>query len=620
MSLSLRSIRRSLEKLTQPQQHAAPVRNGQTARSGARQPSPSGSLDTFATTRARSTIAAAAITGALPPQYAMSPRPAPSYDADKADRIVRGLYRGVLGREVDPSGHETYKPLVEQGQLAVVVNALVQSDEFRARAATVDAGQLSTDLYRGILGRDPDPEGHAATVDAINAGITAYRAFDMVASPESAERLSAPETSPVDPEVGNAKRTGRVRAEGSSFADDGGKFNGLGATMMWAAWAYKHDRAKLEQELETLSKNGFGYIRALGTVGDYEKNDYWEGREIDWRDPAYKETIAGLTDLAYDKYGLRVEWTLIGDGQLNIPKESDRYKLADTFLEMSQGREHKIMHFEVANEAWQNGFSGDDGAKQLRELTKYLNDRTDILVASSAPPGGTPEDVKAYYEGGVADVGTFHFDRDVSKTEGHWRPVRQPWEYRYDPTLPKLGSNNEPIGPGASVASENDPKRLLTSALVSYVSNVGSYVWHTRAGVRGDESFSTMAGLDAFRVMKKYVPDDLSSWSPKNGHWADAPFRPYARLASGELKPDTMWTDEKGSTGAVRVYSAVKGDEFFTVPFGLNGPLTLEPRRNVELDVIDPMTGEVLEHKFVAAGQKFELSGDEVFVLKGRYV
>ena len=89
--------------------------------------------------------------------------------------------------------------------------------------------------------------------------------------------------------------------------------------MFFGAWAYKNDRARLERNLATLSRNGFDYVRVLGVVGDVKPRDSWDGRESDWRDPDYRKTIAGLTDLANYTYGLRVEWTLIGDGQKNIP-------------------------------------------------------------------------------------------------------------------------------------------------------------------------------------------------------------------------------------------------------------------------------------------------------------
>lgn len=146
-------------------------------------------------------------------------------------------------------------------------------------------------------------------------------------------------------------------------------------------------------------------------------------------------------------------------------------------------------------------------------------------------------------------------------------------------------------------------------------------MFHTRAGVRHDAEFGDMPGLEAFKAMKQYTPPDLSSWSRKNAHWADSPFKVYAKDDRGNLVADRMWPDFGGAgEGVVRAYGAVKGNEFFVLPMGVKGAVTMEPRRTMEFDVINPMTGEVLETKRLGAGTKFELKGDELFVLKGRYV
>ncbi len=417
--------------------------------------------------------------------------------------------------------------------------------------------------------------------------------------------------------TGVTARHGKVRGQGRAFADDDGAFNALGATWMSALWMYRNDRPRCERWLDAMSKNGFHYFRALGVVGDVTAPDYWDGRELDWRAPGYAADLAGLTDLAFDRYGLRVQWTLIGDGQKNIPVEADRYALVDTFLAMSRGREHKLFAFEVANEAWQNGFAGDSGRTQLRALSRYMKDRTDVLVAASAPDGYEQETVEGLYGGGVADFATVHFDRDCTKTEGSWRPVRQPWEWRYYTGVPELASNNEPIGPGASVASENDPEKLVAGALVSWVSGVGAYVFHTSSGVRGDTDLMNEPGFTSFKALASVVPAGLAAWTQKNAHWADAPFKPYARESNGTLVPNAMWPDS-GGTGAVRVYGVVQGTDFVVFPFGIKDRLTLEPRVDVEFDVINPVTGQVLRHESLPAGQQFELTGGVQFILKGR--
>ena len=574
-----------------------------------------------------------------------------------ADQVYREeLKRPLLGENVDTAGVAAYgaRFLNEGWSLDQVRASVRQSPEWREQNPGVDPGpdakpgksrnavtdaqlaqatQSLKQLYAEELRRGIDPSGLAhstanlltngASLEQVRAGVRDSDEFKALSTPSTP---TPPPTGPVDPTTPGApvsKRTGRVRLDGNSFADDQGRFNALGTTYMSALWQYQNDRPRLERTLAELKANGVDYIRALGVVGDVNNPDYWDGRELDWRAPGYKEAVAGLTDLAYDKFGLRMEWTLIGDGQKNIPNERDRFGLVDTFLEVSKGREEKIMHFEVANEAWQNGFAGDAGAEQLKRLTKYMNDRTDVLVASSAPDGGEQADVEKIYGGGVADLATFHFDRDTSKTEGSWRPVRQPWEWQYvggQNGIPRVATNNEPIGPGASVASENDPLKLVSAAIVSNLSGLPGYVYHTRAGVRGDEEFANMAGLSAFKAMKSYVPADLSSWSRKNAHWSDSPFKVYAKDDRGRLEADRMWPDIAGATGAVRAYGAVNGNEFFVSPMGIKGGVTMEPRRNVQFDVINPLTGAVVDTKQVRAGEQFRLEGAEAFVLKGRYV
>ena len=418
-----------------------------------------------------------------------------------------------------------------------------------------------------------------------------------------------------------AARAGRVRlGPGGTLVDDGGAFNALGTTLMWAAWAFKFDLPKLERTLQVVADNGFHYIRALGTVGDYHREDYWDGREIDWHWPDYDDVIAGLTDLAYDRFGLRIEWTLIGDGQLNLPDAADRVALVDRFLAMSTGREHKIMHFEIANEAWQNGFWGDEGIEQLRALTAHMADRTEILVAASAPAGNECSDYQRVYSGSGADIATIHFDRTNDLVDGGWRPVRQPWELQYCDGVP-TGSNNEPIGPGSSVSTEEDPARLVAAAINTYMSGLPMYVFHTGAGVRGDTNLQDMAGLSAFRQLATLLPADLVGWSRRNAHWADSPFVVYAEDDRGRLIADNMWPDlDRPQAGVVRAYGAVSGAEFVVAPIGVLDHVTVEARAAMRFEVFEPISGARLAEHQLAAGERVELSGGDALLIRGRHL
>lgn len=418
---------------------------------------------------------------------------------------------------------------------------------------------------------------------------------------------------------GAADRGGLVRLAGNTLVDDEGPFNALGATLMWGAWGYKYDRARLEANLAYLAGHGFHYVRVLGVVGDPDASDYWDDREVTTRWGDYDDVIAGFTDLAWDSYGLRTEWTLIGDGQITVPSTAEKYALVDRFLAMSQGREEKIILFEIANEAWQNGFPGDAGNDELRALSRYMRDRTDVLVAASAPAGVECDDYAYVYGGDVADIATIHFDRDTSRVEGAWRPVRQPWELEYCDDVP-VGANNEPIGPGSSVASDDEPIRLVSAAVTTYVANLPFYVFHSHAGVRGDENLYDTRGVDSFTQMARYVPAEVASWERQNAHWSGSPFVVYAVDSGGREYGDTMWVDLGDPVGgAVRMYSDTTGSGFFSIAIGVIGELRLDARRALEAEAIDPLTGDVVASASLDAGQRWILSGHEAYVVRGEW-
>jgi hypothetical protein len=417
-------------------------------------------------------------------------------------------------------------------------------------------------------------------------------------------------------------RGGRVRLDGHILRDDGGPFVALGASLFWAAWGYKFDLPRLERNLQWLADHGFHYIRALGVVGDPVGPDSWDGREIDWRWEDYDAVIAGVTDLAWDRYGLRVQWTLIGDGQINIPDEADRYALADRFLAMSATRPEKVILFEVANEAWQNGFDGDAGNAQLRAIAQYLRDRTDILVAASAPFSTACDEIARVYgaPGEIADVATIHFDRDLGREEGNWGPVWQPWVLGDCGAW--VGSNNEPIGPGSSVANEEDPTRLAASALSTWVSGLPFHVFHSRAGVRGFDEIMDMGGADAFQHVRELVPPELPGWTRRPPGDLDAPFVVYAEDASGTLVPDASWMDvaEPPRSGVVRAYAATRDTEFVVVPIGILGSVTLEARRALTYEAFDPVTGARVGGEELAAGARTTLSAPGgALVIRGSF-
>ena len=132
---------------------------------------------------------------------------------------------------------------------------------------------------------------------------------------------------------------------------------------------------RLERNLKFLADRGVDYIRVLGVVGPRG----WADRTVSAADPQLESTWAGVTDLAYDVYGLRVQWTIFG-GLDETPTPADRAKVVDRFVAAMQRRAHKVQHVEVANEGYATGWAElRDEAKQLatriREQTPFRGGR-----------------------------------------------------------------------------------------------------------------------------------------------------------------------------------------------------------------------------------------------------
>lgn len=402
----------------------------------------------------------------------------------------------------------------------------------------------------------------------------------------------------------SARRAGRrgvVRGCDKAVCDDDGTFPAIGASLFWSASGYRQDRAHLERNLAFLADHGFDYIRVLGEIG----GPYWVNRWMDPRRDDYEATIAGLTDLAYDTYGLRVAWVIWGGTNFSVTRES-RQQLVDRFASMARGREHKIMTFEIANEAWQNGFPHPAGTEELRELVCRLREQVPHLVAPTSPAGpeayGQPLKLpdgtdnwafgyQATYQNSCASFGTVHLDRQ--HTEDGWRPVRQPWHYlRFREFMPRIGFNDEPIGPGSSVAREDDPLRLIVAGAATWVSSMAAYTFHSEPGVWGGGHFDPSVGggprgyanLDeipnirtvfaGYQTLRARTPADVVNWSPTDWSGEGHPFR-----APTGVQPHCL--SGAPTDCAVGLYAMTRGRAFYFPVFGLKGTLRVEAAWNM---------------------------------------
>lgn len=405
-----------------------------------------------------------------------------------------------------------------------------------------------------------------------------------------------------------APRKGRVRVVGHALIDEDGPFLGFGVSYFTALWRHKHDRQRLESDLAFLSAQGFNYYRMLSMVGWFSA---WNGQEIApvtfnshdgkrvdaWHD--YSQQLAGLIDLAYDRYGMRTQITIFADAQLMPDKPARVAHMNQILTEIVPGREHKIILLEVANEAWQNGFPGKKGTADLREFAKYLGSRTEIPVAITSNHEGSIGDV---YEKSTADIATWHFSRDKQRDDG-WKPVYDCWLYSDRTGIPPA-SSNEPIGPGSSVASETDLIHLIAAPAFAYVARLPMFVFHCEAGVFGKSKFEETPAINRFGPLLRILPGDVSNWKRNDGKKSTAVFTAYA---AGQ--PNLYWPDVQSSNdGCVANIGSQSGDRFICVPIGIRpGGLPLEARQDVRFFVCDPTTGEVLLDATKRTGEKFTL-------------
>ncbi|MBN1853879.1 MAG: hypothetical protein JW829_14190 [Pirellulales bacterium] len=422
-----------------------------------------------------------------------------------------------------------------------------------------------------------------------------------------------------------------VRLAGTTFCDNDGPFLGLGVSYFQALRRAKYDHARLSSDLALLAEKGFNYVRILSMVN-------WDGLEIapvsftnsagkpveGW--PDYWQQFRDMIDLVA-QHGLRTEVTIFADAQYVMPEKFARLAHMDGILANIAGREHKIIYLEVANEAWQNGFPGDQGVADLREFTKYLADRTAVPVAITSNHQAGDAGIVSLYHDSAADLATIHFSRDLRTIEGGWLPVRDCYRSANLPGMPPV-SSNEPIGPGSSVASENDPIKLCSAAAFAYIANLPAYVYHSRAGVYGyanccppsgeEDRFEDTAGINAYRYLSRLLQPDLAGWARNDGIEPSAPFTVFCKGQANRYWPDVS----DPTDGCHRNIGSAKASEFACLPMGiLEGGVVLQARRPVRFRVFNPLTAEVVSNKTMDAGSKVTLpQGPGTWILRGNFL
>lgn len=389
-----------------------------------------------------------------------------------------------------------------------------------------------------------------------------------------------------------------MRLDGRAFADDAGAWNPLGASLFWALWGERHDPDRLDVNLQHLAANGFDFIRILGMVGAPS----WEDRTIDPKASDYWSIVAQLFD-RLKRHGLRAEVTVFADAQVMMPDAGQRRGFARSWGQFVEAHRDRVMFVECANEHFQNGFAD---IKELRGIAILIALETSAPVALSSPDGH----FEAAYKGSAATLATIHYDRDVSKADGPWRPVRQPWGWpdEYGDGLPRAVVNNEPIGPDSSVAADADPMRIAMAYAATFVAGNAAYVFHCGAGIRGGGAADLAKGRRAnlfdydpaiyagLSTMRKLLPAGLANWQRHNSQWDSSPIAGFNKgVDDGRL---------------MRFYAATFGPQFVGVVLDIKRPITVTARAAMDFTIHHPLTGSVLHRVSLDSGVPWTCQAD----------
>lgn len=376
--------------------------------------------------------------------------------------------------------------------------------------------------------------------------------------------------------------------------DDGPKLY-VGLSRMAWLWFWKFDRDRVLRELDADRAAGYRYGRVLAQVGD-PKNaaDYWAGRIVDPDWPDYQDLIAGLTDAAAER-GHLIEWTISGKGGPydNPAKRPDLIRRVAPVLNA-----HRLgcLFGEIMNEP---NVQNEIGATEIRDLAALAKSLCPSLPWATGAVWRDPADEgfdAALARTQTNDLDIEHLDRDQSRSEGKDRPWRQGWDHGL---TGRRWADNEAVGPGSSVTSENRPNVLRSHRAVNFLCRAFASTLHGKPGVRGDLRWEdpdfNAAYLQAPKAIR-FLPGNLSDGSPQNAN-TNYPDRPF------DLDVRFLRADNGNTRGIVRCYSILTDGVYYSIPFGPVSPFELTARRNLRVGCFQQDTGDQLWERDVAAGE-----------------
>ncbi len=400
---------------------------------------------------------------------------------------------------------------------------------------------------------------------------------------------------------------GDVRRYGPrAVGDDRGPQLYAGLSRFYHVWAMKNDPDRVKREDDSDVAVGMDFKRVLLQVGSLDPSDYWAGRVADQNWPDHQQLVADMCAGARER-GMRISACIIGKGN-GMDRQSNRRPYVQRMAEVLREFPDVVLLAQIMNEP---SIEGRITADEILELESILRSTAPNLVTSTGAYGELAGGEDGLDPRTWGMVGTPHLDRDQTKSEMRDRPWRQPWDWGLSAGDHGL-MNDEPIGPRASVASEDRPLVLRSHATVAFVSRFMGSVFHADEGIRGNGDLASVPGYREFAACKRFLPGDLPNGSQQNAN-TNYPGRHW------QLEDEFLRAANDNRRGIVRAYGVQQGGFQFTVPFGPVSDFELRAVRPLRVECFQQDVNDLLWERTVGAGERVRFSAQHPdYLLKSR--
>jgi hypothetical protein len=279
----------------------------------------------------------------------------------------------------------------------------------------------------------------------------------------------------------------------------------------------------LDDNLRALKDLGCHHIRAIANVGEDIRPNPWAKAGWVYGKPGWKQGITDATNYAFDKFGLQVQWTLMG-GRSATPTLSVQEQCARELVSAISPIIHKVKCIDVWNE-----YEGCGGViEEMRPLARLLRSLlpANFWIGITSPTGthaaATKESVFAEVEA------IYGGDSGANFVPVHWG--REPEGQNYWTNGTPIGTqlpiaDNEPMGPDASVRPMYDANQLAQQFKNSKNAGEIFHQFHSAVGVWGGEIGDDYAASNPEGKQKRFT--DYNNWTEiVNAFWAVAGNQP----------------------------------------------------------------------------------------------